>query len=113
MDNHQDDNKDIKNEDDINTKKQHRYLRLDDDVRKKSFLYFGKILAFIQKHIYRLVSVLLVIVILIIGMTFLTYIKVTEYRMKQFDLALKFIDGMKIDIQRLQRVHHWTTYNPF
>ena len=90
MDNNQDGNKDIKNEDNINTKKQHRYPKLDDDVRKKSFLYFGKILAFIQKHIYRLVSILLVIAILFIGMTYLTYIKV--YRIKQFDLALKFIE---------------------
>ena len=73
MDNHQDDNKDIKNEDDINTKKQHRYLRLDDDVRKKSFI--AKTSAFSKKWIYFLVFVLLFIAIiaiiakLLIGMT--------------------------------------------
>jgi len=81
MENNQDDNKDTKKneedvgtaylKDDINTKKQYRYRRVYDDARKKSF--FGKILAFFHKYFFLLVSVLLVIAILLIGMT---YIKV-------------------------------------
>ena len=64
-------------EDDSNDskKKRYRYRRIYDDVGEKSF---GKKLAFFQKWFYLLASVLLVIAILLIGMTFKWHIKVTE-----------------------------------